>query len=70
MRLYLLEQLRNTGFQVKEGAYLPDEIADADEIFLSNAMYGLRWVKQWADKSYRIQQSSAIFHRFISPLFQ
>ena len=69
MRCYLLQQLRNAGFQVKEGAYLPDEIADADEIFLSNAMYGIRWVKRWGNKTYLFQQSSTIFHRFISPLF-
>lgn len=69
MRRYLLEQLRNAGFQVEEGTYLPDEIADADEIFLSNAMYGLRWVKLWGDRTYHFQQASTIFHRFISPLF-
>jgi branched-chain amino acid aminotransferase len=69
MRRYLLGQLRNGGFQVKEGAYLPDEIAAADEIFLSNAMYGLRWVKLWGDRTYQFQQSSSLFHRFISPLF-
>ncbi|MBP6686827.1 MAG: aminotransferase class IV [Lacibacter sp.] len=69
MRCYLLEQLHNAGFPVKEGAYLPDEIAEADEIFLSNAMYGIRWVKRWGDKAYQFQQSSTISHRFISPLF-
>ncbi|QNA45381.1 aminotransferase class IV [Lacibacter sediminis] len=69
MRRHVLEQLRNAGFPVKEGAYLPDEIAEADEIFLSNAMYGLRWVKKWGDRTYRFQQASTIFHRFISPLF-
>lgn len=69
MRRYLLEQVRNAGFQVKEGAYLPDEIAVADEVFLTNAMYGLRWVKQWGNRTYQFQQSSIIFHQFISPLF-
>lgn len=69
MRRHLLEQLPNEGFQVKEGAYLPDEIADADEIFLSNAMYGLRWVKRWGNRTYQFQQAATIFHRFISPLF-
>lgn len=69
MRGFLLQQLRNAGFQVKEGAYLPDEIVEADEIFLSNAMHGLRWVKQWGNRNYRFQQASTIFHRFISPLF-
>lgn len=69
MRRHLLEQLRNAGYPVKEGAYLPEEIAKADEIFLSNAMYGLRWVKQWGNRTYQFQQSSTIFHRFISPLF-
>jgi branched-chain amino acid aminotransferase len=69
MRRHLLEQLRNAGFPVKESAYLPEEITEADEIFLSNAMYGLRWVKQWGNRTYQFQQASTIFHRFISPLF-
>ncbi len=69
MRSYLLEQLRSTGIDVKEGAYTPTEIAAADEIFMTNAMYGIRWVKQWGERMYPFQQSSTIFHRFISPLF-
>lgn len=69
MRRYLIEKLNNTGTPVIEGAYLPNEIADADEIFFTNAFNGLRWVKQWSNRTYMSQQSSAIFHRFISPLF-
>jgi branched-chain amino acid aminotransferase len=69
MRRYLLEQLRVAGFQVREAAYSPDNILAAEELFLTNAMYGLRWVKSWGSKQYAFQQSSAIFHRFLSPLF-
>lgn len=69
MRRYLLEQLRVASYEVKEGAYSPDEIVTADEIFLTNAMYGIRWVKRWGNKTYQFQQASTIFHRFISSLF-
>ena len=69
MRRYLLEKLSKVGTHVTEGAYLPNEIADADEIFFTNAFNGLRWVKQWGEKTYQLQQSSAIFRQFISPLF-
>jgi branched-chain amino acid aminotransferase len=69
MRRHLLEQLRKAGTPALEAVYLHNEIMEADEIFLTNAMYGLRWVKQWGDKTYQSQQSSTIFHRFISPLF-
>ncbi len=69
MRRYLLEQLRAADYKVEEGAYSPEEIAAADEIFLTNAMYGIRWVKLWGNRTYQFQQSATIFNRFISPLF-
>jgi branched-chain amino acid aminotransferase len=69
MRRHLLEHLRREEIQVIEAAFSADEIKEAEEIFLTNAMYGLRWVKQWGNSTYSSQQSSAIFHRFISPLF-
>ncbi|HTH31812.1 MAG TPA: hypothetical protein VL946_10750, partial [Lacibacter sp.] len=66
---HLLEHLRREEIQVIEAAFSADEIKEAEEIVLTNAMYGLRWVKQWGNSTYSSQQSSAIFHRFISPLF-
>ena len=69
MRRHLVEQFSHAGISLTEGVYLPDEIKASDEIFLTNAMYGLRWVKQWDNRTYSSTHSSAIFHRFISPLF-
>lgn len=69
MRRYLLDQLLTAGYNVKEGAYLPSEIEAADEVFLTNAMSGIRWVKSWGSKNYQMQQTAELFRQFISPLF-
>nr|WP_294904010.1 aminotransferase class IV [uncultured Lacibacter sp.] len=69
MRRYLLDQLSSAGYNVKEGAYLPSEIEAADEVFLTNAMNGIRWVKSFGSKTYHCQQTAELFRQFISPLF-
>ncbi|RXK62806.1 hypothetical protein ESA94_07355 [Lacibacter luteus] len=69
MRTHLLTSLPQNGFSIKEGAFAPEELAEADEIFLTNAMSGLRWVKQWNEKQYTAQFASLIFQQIIKPLF-
>ena len=69
MRRYLLDQLSSAGYNVKEGAYQPSEIEAADEVFLTNAMNGIRWVKSFSSKTYHCQQTAELFRQFISPLF-
>lgn len=44
MRQFLLEHLPALGFEVKECELSPEEIVQADEIFLSNAMTPMKWV--------------------------
>ncbi|NCU05482.1 MAG: aminotransferase class IV [Chitinophagaceae bacterium] len=69
MRWYLLDQLSSAGYNVKEGTCLPSEIEAADEVFLTNAMNGIRWVKSFGSKTYHCQQTAELFRQFISPLF-
>jgi branched-chain amino acid aminotransferase len=47
MRRYLIEQ-----YEIKEAALTVDTILSADELFLTNAMYGIRWVKQFRNRTY------------------
>lgn len=70
MRGYLLEQLQGAGISVHQGAYSVDELRQADEIFLTNAFYGIRWVKQLNNQQYKFQKSTLFFQQFVKPLFE
>jgi branched-chain amino acid aminotransferase len=71
MRRYLIEQLRSAscGFELREGVVTKSDIETFNEIFLTNAMYGIRWVKQFRDKTYVNTQTLKIYKEFIKPLY-
>ncbi len=50
MRKYIFDKLNAIGFNCIEKEITIDELLDADEIFLTNSIYNLRWVKSIADK--------------------
>ena len=52
LRHYLIDRLKGTNLEVTEATATPSEIMEADELFLTNAISGLRWVKQLEEKSY------------------
>ena len=69
MRNYLIQQLEKDGTRIEEGAYSVTDLFDADELFLSNAMYGIRWVKLFSHKTYSFNQAAQLFQKYIYPLF-
>ncbi len=69
MRKYLIQQLRQAGTSVEEGAYSVTDLLHADELLLSNAMYGIRWVKLFGNKTYSFHQAAQLFQQYIYPLF-
>ena len=52
MRRLLLERLPGHGFEFRERAVAPEELQDADEIFLTNALRGIRRVGSFEGKTY------------------
>jgi len=69
MRKYLLQQLRNKGYEVHEGMVTVDDLANASEVFLTNAIYGMRWVKQSGKNAYSHQLVPHLYKEIIAPLF-
>ena len=69
MRKYILMQLREKGYEVKEGILTPENLANASEVFLTNAIYGMRWVKQCEKTSYDHQLVPVLYREIIKPLF-
>lgn len=52
MRRNLLKILPDNGINVQECSLTINDLMEADEFFLSNAMYGLRWVQRFRDKTF------------------
>jgi branched-chain amino acid aminotransferase len=61
MRSYLLKQLPILGFPITEQEISEEMLLDADEVFLSNSMYNIRWVAGINDKSYHNIDTKKIY---------
>jgi len=61
MRRYVMERLKVAGIRCKEKSLAVDDVTDADEIFLTNAIKGISWVKQFNDKVYSNINISTIY---------
>lgn len=64
MRKYLLESLIASNYQVKETILSKEDLLAADEVFLSNAINGMRWVQRFRDTIYSNIKTMEIYRRF------
>ena len=75
MRRYLVEKLQSAGPRLKTINKLQEipltitHIEDADEVFHTNAIYGIRWVKSFRNKSYSNIITMSLYDQLIAPLF-
>ncbi|MCU0335070.1 MAG: aminotransferase class IV [Chitinophagaceae bacterium] len=69
MRRYLLQQLPQHGYQVQEDSASPERLLAADEVWLSNAIYGIKWVRQLGQRSYGLQVAASIHQQVLAPLW-
>ncbi|MEO8404522.1 MAG: aminotransferase class IV [Chitinophagaceae bacterium] len=65
MRKQLLEKC-----PVEEKPVTPTDVLDADEVFLTNAMNGIRWVKQCGDKLYGNTATMKIYNEFVKTIWE
>lgn len=65
MRSHLLTQLPLSGYNVVEKETSVDDLLDADEMFLTNAINGLRWVGEFQGKTFGNTIATKIFHSTI-----
>lgn len=65
MRKYLLEKVN-----VEEKPVTIEDILNADEVFLTNAVKGIRWVKQLQDKIYSQSEAFKIYNQFIKAIWE
>ena len=70
MRKYLLEKLKaeDLNLQVEERTITVSDVKNADEIFLTNAINGIRWVGKCSNKKYTNVKTIEIYNRFIKTI--
>ncbi|HUR65113.1 MAG TPA: aminotransferase class IV [Chitinophagaceae bacterium] len=69
MRRYLLDQLQAAGYKVAEAVLKENDLRKAGEVFLTNAIKGIRWVQRFRDITYANNLTTEIYNRFIKTLF-
>ena len=65
MRRHLLHWLREAHMPVTEGQITVDDLLQASEIFLTNAITGIRWVKQAGENGYSNTLSQLLYKKFV-----
>jgi branched-chain amino acid aminotransferase len=68
MRKFLLSALPDAGFPVSQRPVTTEDLLNADEIFLSNAIRGIRWVRKFRTSQYSDEISRIIHDRLIKEL--
>jgi branched-chain amino acid aminotransferase len=69
MRRYLIEKMREAGYAVEEQICTKLKLAEVDELFLTNALFGIRWVQTLRYKTYTNKMSTQLYNQFIKTLF-
>lgn len=68
MRRYLIENTTNQ-FPVHEEPLIPEMLEQADELFLTNAIQGIKWVGQYRDKKYGNKLAHLLYNQYIKQLW-
>ena len=69
MRRHLLQQLPALGYSVHEQSITPELLTQANECFLSNAIFGIKWVSQHGDTTFHAKHVFTIHKELIAPLW-
>jgi branched-subunit amino acid aminotransferase/4-amino-4-deoxychorismate lyase len=70
MRRYLVQQLPKAGYTVLEQSLQPAELSTAKAIFLTNAIYGVKWVGAFGESMYQKGFVQQLHRQSIEPLFK
>jgi branched-chain amino acid aminotransferase len=69
MRHGLIQFLKKSGWQIVEKAITVDELLLADEVFFTNSMYNIRWVKQINESTYSNNITQKIYSNFVPTIY-
>ena len=61
IRKFLINRLTAANYKIIEGRLTGDDLDAADEVFLTNSIYNLRWVQSLGEKKYTNMQTQKIY---------
>ncbi len=70
MRRHLLTVMPQAGYGVVETTINVSDLLQADEVFLTNAVRGIQWVRQFETKTYGSVMVKEIYNRFVKTIFR
>lgn len=68
MRRWMIENIKYEGKNIKEKSLTIEDIKQADEIFLTNSIYRMRWVKRFQNVQYTNTQIKILYTTLIKSL--
>ena len=68
MRRYLVEKMQKAGYKIQQTSVSANDLKNADEIFLTSAINGIRWVRVFRDKIYTNVTTEEIYNRFVKTI--
>jgi len=70
MRRFLIDVLKSINIHVLEQEINEADLLEADEVFLTNAIYGMRWVRSFKQKEYSPGLSVSVHEQLVLPLYE
>lgn len=68
MRRYLIENVAKQ-HAIQEEPLTPEMLEQADELFLTNAIQGIKWVDRYRNKQYSNHLATLLYHQYIQILW-
>jgi len=69
MRRFLLEEFKKNNYRVHQTEISEEQLFIADEVFLTNSIFDIRWVQKFRDKMYSQGEVFSLYQQIISPLY-
>lgn len=66
MRQHIIQQLQQINIDVEEKSISVEDVLNADEVFLTNAIKGISWVKQCGNTSYQNSKTQEIYRKIFA----
>ncbi len=70
MRRHLIEKLREQNIPIRASIITPEYLSEAEEVFVTNAISGVRWIKQIENNNYTNSFSAWLYETCIKPFHE
>jgi branched-chain amino acid aminotransferase len=69
MRRFVIDWCKKNGFVVHQEEITEADMMNADEVFLTNAIQGIRWVQRLKEKEFDFEKTLSIYQQSLSAIY-